>query len=146
MISLNIDTKKMPLGKLSQSQIDKGYTILNKIKLALKGNSSQAVKDEIMDLSSEYYTLIPYVCNRSSTPPIINTDKMVQTYTETLDELSNLTVAATVVKDSTFILLPSLRSVFEFSFANPSSFILQVQHQKEMFTLLTVFTTNLIQL
>lgn len=136
----------MPLGKLSQSQIDKGYTILNKIKLALKGNSSQAVKDEIMDLSSEYYTLIPYVCNRSSTPPIINTDKMVQTYTETLDELSNLTVAATVVKDSTFILLPSLRSVFEFSFANPSSFILQVQHQKEMFTLLTVFTTNLIQL
>lgn len=103
MVSLDIDTKKLPLGKLSQKQIDKGYAILNKIKLALKNQASgtitQAIKDEISELSSQYYTVIPYVCGRRA-PPIIETDKMINKYTETLDELSNITVAAKIVKDS----------------------------------------------
>lgn len=105
MISLDIDTKKLPLGKLSQSQIDKGYEILNSIKTKLKQSEgktlTQSDKDEFMDMSSAYYTIIPYVCNRGSRPPVINTDEMVQKYTETLDELSNLTVAAKIVKDTT---------------------------------------------
>ena len=100
LVDLDIDTRKMPLGKLSQSQIDKGYEILNKIKLELKKKESVEREDYITDLSSEYYTLIPYVCNRGSRPPVINTDAMVQKYTETLDELSNITVAAKIVKDS----------------------------------------------
>lgn len=103
MIDLDIDTKKMPLGKLSQSQIDKGYALLNKIKMALKDTSISPVDrtEYVTDLSSQYYTLVPYVCNRGSRPPVINSDEMVQKYTETLDELSNLSVAAKIVKDST---------------------------------------------
>lgn len=106
MISLDIDTKKLPLGKLSKKQIDKGYTILSKIKLALKTTNStdpasltQAIKDDISDLSSQYYTVIPYVCGRKA-PPVIETDKMIDTYTATLDELSNITVAAKIIKNS----------------------------------------------
>jgi poly [ADP-ribose] polymerase len=100
MVSLDIDTKKLPLGKLSQKQIDKGYTILNKIKLALKQKPrTQSVKDDISDLSSQYYTVIPYVCGRVA-PPVIDTDEMIDKYTDTLDELSNITVAAKIVKDT----------------------------------------------
>lgn len=98
MVDLDIDTTKMPLGKLSQSQIDKGYNILNQILSALNKPKSVDRDEYILDLSSQYYTLIPYVCSRSSTPPIINTKEMVQKYIETLDELSNLSVAAKVVK------------------------------------------------
>ena len=100
MVSLDIDTKKLPLGKLSQKQIDKGYEILNKIKLALKQKpQTQAIKDEMSDLSSQYYTVVPYVCGRVA-PPVIDTDKMIDKYTDTLDELSNITVAAKIVKDT----------------------------------------------
>lgn len=103
LVDLNIDTKKMPLGKLSQSQIDKGYAILNKITLAMKGASTPSSSDtyDITDLSSEYYTLIPYVSDRRSRPPVINTVELIQKYTETLDELSNITVGAKIVQDST---------------------------------------------
>jgi poly [ADP-ribose] polymerase len=100
MVSLDIDTKKLPLGKLSQKQIDKGYAILTKLKTALKQSPmTQAVKDDISDLSSEYYTVIPYVCGRTA-PPVINTDDMIDKYTATLDELSNITVAAKIVKET----------------------------------------------
>lgn len=100
MISLDIDTKKLPLGKLSQKQIDKGYSILSNLKKALKQKPrTQAIKDEISDLSSEYYTVIPYVCGRTA-PPVIETDEMIDKYTDTLDELSNITVAAKIVKDT----------------------------------------------
>lgn len=100
MISLDIDTKKLPLGKLSQKQIEKGYDILNKIKLSLKKKQTLAIKDEIIDLSSGYYTIIPYVCGRGRAPPIIDSDQMVDEYVATLDELSNITVAANLIKDS----------------------------------------------
>lgn len=102
MVSLDIDTKKLPLGKLSQKQIDKGYDILSKIKSILKSGNldQQAIKADISDLSSQYYTVIPYVCGRTA-PPVINTDEMIDKYTETLDELSNITVAAKIVKDTT---------------------------------------------
>jgi predicted DNA-binding WGR domain protein len=102
MVELDIDTKKCPLGKLSQSQIDKAYSILNKILTALNDTTLSNVDREniVMDFSSEYYTLIPYVCGRGSRPPVINSKETVQKYTETLDELSNITVAAKIVKDS----------------------------------------------
>ena len=100
MVSLDIDTKKLPLGKLSQKQIDKGYAILSKIKIALKQKQqTQAIKDDISDLSSQYYTVVPYVCGRAA-PPVIDTDAMIDKYTATLDELSNITVAAKIVKDT----------------------------------------------
>lgn len=95
MISLNIDTKKLPLGKLSQTQIDKGYKILDQLRILL--DSKTKTDDEIMDLCSAYYTIIPYVCNRGQRPPIINTTELIQKCVETLDELSNITVAANIM-------------------------------------------------
>lgn len=114
MISLDIDTKKLPLGKLSQSQIDKGYAILTKIQTVLATKKTdQSTKDLLMDLSSEYYTIIPYVCGRGARPPVIDTDERVNKYTETLDELSNITVAAKIVKEGEDASGNSLDKIYE---------------------------------
>lgn len=64
---LSADIKKMPLGKLSKSQIAKGFEVLEEIEEALKAGKKGA---NLTELTSRFYTLIPHDFGRSR-PPII---------------------------------------------------------------------------
>lgn len=57
MKEIGYDAKKMPLGKLSKSNIEKGYKILSEIAECLKNKKS---KDQIEKLSSDFYSYIPH--------------------------------------------------------------------------------------
>ena len=57
MKEIGYDPKKMPLGKLARSNIQKGYQVLEKLTKALDDKKSKSVLD---DLSSEFYSLIPH--------------------------------------------------------------------------------------
>lgn len=96
MIHLEIDTKKMPIGKLKQSQLDKAKEVLNNIKQLIdklndKPDNSTDIKTQIIKLSSDYYTYLPLNCGRKK-PPVINSDEMINKYIDTVDELSNMVV------------------------------------------------------
>lgn len=41
MFEIGFDTKKMPLGKLSQDNIKKGFTILQKLMDEIKGKNNK---------------------------------------------------------------------------------------------------------
>lgn len=88
LVQLEIDVEKMPLGKISQGQIDNAYEILNNI---LSNINKLKNNDEIdfVKLSSEFYTLIPYACGRQK-PPIINNQKRVAKNINLLNELSQM--------------------------------------------------------
>lgn len=104
MVELEIDVNKMPLGKISQKQINTGYGILNQIIAEVqkhRANPTQESWNALVQLSSQYYTLIPFACGRGSAPPVIDTPERIQRNIETLDDLSNIRVAAKVVQDST---------------------------------------------
>ncbi len=90
LIQLEIDTEKMPLGKISQTQIDKAYEILNKI------NNSGNHLNKLTKLSSEFYTLIPYACGRRK-PPIISNKKLIAKNINLLNELSQMVVGSKTV-------------------------------------------------
>ena len=55
---MKFDIQKAPLGKLSQSQIDRGFQILKKIEIKINGRSKDGPSLE--KLSSQYYTHIPH--------------------------------------------------------------------------------------
>lgn len=93
LVELNIDTKKLPLGKLSQGQISKGFKILQNIA---KKISDPTTAGDLLDMSSEFYTIIPYACRRS-TPPAINNAKILSKFNEVLSELSNIQVATKIL-------------------------------------------------
>lgn len=57
----------MPLGKLSKSQIVKGFEVLDKIQAAIEKKSNS----ELIELSNQFYTVIPHDFGRQR-PPIIN--------------------------------------------------------------------------
>lgn len=83
LVELEIDTEKMPLGKISRKQIDDAYKILNEINNNLNDKSLLEI------LSSEYYTLIPNACGRRK-PPVINSTALVGKNINLLNELSNM--------------------------------------------------------
>lgn len=113
LIELDIDTNKMPLGKIKQSQIDSAYAVLTKIKGIIATNSKTVI-DDCMDLSSEFYTYIPYACSRAQVPPIIDGDELINKYVETLDEISNMVIAANVIEntDNTKALTNPIDSIY----------------------------------
>ncbi|KAK1332636.1 hypothetical protein QTO34_007319 [Cnephaeus nilssonii] len=70
MALMNLDVKKMPLGKLSKQQIARGFEALEALEAALKGPADVAGGRSLEDLSSHFYTVIPHNFGRSRPPPI----------------------------------------------------------------------------
>ncbi len=62
----DIDVKKMPLGKLSKSQIAKGFEILEELEAVMENKK----KGSYDDLSSRFYTAIPHDFGRVRPKPI----------------------------------------------------------------------------
>lgn len=94
LIQLDIDTKKMPLGKLKGEQIDSANEILDRIS---KGIDDGQTQTELTKLSSEYYTFIPNACGRRK-PPLINTKEIVAKYKGILDDLSNIVITKKIIE------------------------------------------------
>lgn len=90
LVQFEIDTKKMPLGKISEKQIETARNILTKLSLNLDDD------EVVFNLSSKYYQYIPYACGRR-TPPLIKNQDMICKLIEMLDELKNIAVAGSVV-------------------------------------------------
>ncbi|XP_044307387.1 protein mono-ADP-ribosyltransferase PARP3 [Varanus komodoensis] len=90
MQTMNIDVKKMPLGKLSKQQIAKGFEALEAIEAALKKQPPS--QKELQDLSSRFYTIIPHNFGRSRPPPI-DTQEIVQAKKDMLLVLADIELA-----------------------------------------------------
>ncbi|XP_040214639.1 protein mono-ADP-ribosyltransferase PARP3 [Rana temporaria] len=95
MQTMNLDIKKMPLGKLSKGQIAKGFDALENLQAAL---DRKAKKPELSDLSSRFYTIIPHNFGRQ-TPPIIDTLEVLQAKKDMLLVLADIELAQTLQAD-----------------------------------------------
>lgn len=96
MKNLEIDVKKMPLGKISKSQIAKGFETLEKISEALKNKKNHLLQQ----LSSEFYTLIPHNFGRQR-PPSISDSEFLQRKMDLLTVLGDIEVAQAIQKEQT---------------------------------------------
>ncbi|XP_035194131.1 protein mono-ADP-ribosyltransferase PARP3 [Oxyura jamaicensis] len=72
MKTMNIDVKKMPLGKLSKQQITRGFEALEELEEALREQPPGATRLE--ELSSRFYTIVPHNFGRARPPPIDSPD------------------------------------------------------------------------
>ncbi|KAG2378279.1 hypothetical protein C9374_008422 [Naegleria lovaniensis] len=88
-----IDTNKLPLGKLSKNQVQKGYEILKKIQDVIDGKNKS---DDLESLSSRFFTLIPHDFGRRN-PPVINQKTMLQKKIELVESLAELEVASKII-------------------------------------------------
>ncbi|XP_069722399.1 protein mono-ADP-ribosyltransferase PARP3 [Phaenicophaeus curvirostris] len=90
MQTMNIDVKKMPLGKLTKQQIAKGFEVLEELEAALQDQSPPAARLE--ELSSRFYTIIPHNFGRSR-PPAIDCPELLRAKKDMLLVLADIEVA-----------------------------------------------------
>ncbi|XP_078399972.1 protein mono-ADP-ribosyltransferase PARP3 [Cetorhinus maximus] len=88
MQTMNLDVKKMPLGKLSKQQIAKGFDALDEIKEALEKSQQR----QLEELSSKFYTIIPHYFGRNR-PPVIDTSEVIQAKKDMLQVLADIELA-----------------------------------------------------
>ncbi|KAL2916598.1 hypothetical protein HK105_203710 [Polyrhizophydium stewartii] len=100
MTEIGYDAKKMPLGKLSKANIQKarpGYEVLKRISDVIQNNTSASRSNQLMELSSEFYTIIPHEFGMSR-PPVINTLPMLKTKLDMVEALADIQIAANLIK------------------------------------------------
>uniref|UniRef100_A0A8C4WXG7 Poly [ADP-ribose] polymerase n=1 Tax=Eptatretus burgeri TaxID=7764 RepID=A0A8C4WXG7_EPTBU len=89
MQQMNLDIKKMPLGKLSKNQIAKGFDVLEEIEEAMKTTSGQK---NLANLSSRFYTVIPHNFGRSR-PSVIDDAQVIRMKKDMLLVLTDIVLA-----------------------------------------------------
>jgi poly [ADP-ribose] polymerase len=101
LVCLNIDPKKLPLGKISKKQLDKAKEILLELKNIVKTDNAKIeseILDNITELSSEYYTYVPSSTKRNVAPPLLNNIEIIDKHLELIDELTNIHMTYTIIK------------------------------------------------
>lgn len=105
---LKIDSQKLPLGKISTSQIDEAESILKYISDLLYYVSESgatdlggmSIDDIISKASSGFWTLIPYASNRRESPPLINKIEQIDNLSSLLTDLRQLQVGVEIIENT----------------------------------------------
>ncbi|ALC45395.1 Parp, partial [Drosophila busckii] len=95
MMEFHIDMEKMPLGKLSLTQIQSAYKVVNEIYELIQQCSNNT---KFIDASNRFYTLIPH-CFGIHAPPIIESVEQVENLRQMLDSLSEIEVAYNLIQN-----------------------------------------------
>ncbi|XP_029991389.1 protein mono-ADP-ribosyltransferase PARP3-like [Sphaeramia orbicularis] len=96
MECMNLDIKKMPLGKLSKMQIAKGFEVLEEIESAM---NQRGGKSRLEELSSKFFTTIPHNFGRNR-PPTIDNKEIVEQKKEMLMVLADIELAQTLKSET----------------------------------------------
>jgi len=85
--TLDIDTNKMPVGRISKTQLEKGRQVLEKLAKVIAGEQ----KGSVNDLTAEFYTYVPHSFGRTRPPPL-NTTEMLQGKFDLINTLTDMTI------------------------------------------------------
>ncbi|KJE95327.1 poly synthetase 3 [Capsaspora owczarzaki ATCC 30864] len=94
MQEFNIDMAKMPLGKISLSQLAKGYQVLEQLQDEINNGASGS---KLTQLSDQFYTHIPHSFGRTR-PPTISSAATVRAKMDMLDVLGDIATAQALLK------------------------------------------------
>lgn len=75
MVEFELDLTKMPLGKLSRKQLEKAYGLLSEAQQMI--DNKNVVEAKLLDLSNQFYTLIPHDTGRR-TPTLLSDPDLIK--------------------------------------------------------------------
>ncbi|XP_043465217.1 poly [ADP-ribose] polymerase [Leptopilina heterotoma] len=90
MKEFEIDTEKMPLGKLSKKQIEKAYGVLTDLLNLIKNSNPSRL--QLIEASNRFYTLVPHDFGVQE-PTIISTEEEIKAKSEMLESLIEMEIA-----------------------------------------------------
>ncbi len=101
--SFNVDVQKMPLGKISDTQIDDAYKILSNIADILLSNKptnnlSADINTKLINASNSFWTIVPCNSGRTTPPPIICNKEMINNLVDLLEIMKNAKISGTITR------------------------------------------------
>jgi len=96
LVEMEIDLKKMPLGKLSKKQIKEGYEILTRIQAVIEGKGVDG--EDVAGLSNRFYTKIPHDFGFKR-PTYISSLRSVKIKMDLLETLGDLEIATKLINE-----------------------------------------------
>eukprot|EP01099_Mayorella_cantabrigiensis_P002446 TRINITY_DN2071_c0_g1_i1.p1 TRINITY_DN2071_c0_g1~~TRINITY_DN2071_c0_g1_i1.p1 ORF type:complete len:669 (+),score=180.31 TRINITY_DN2071_c0_g1_i1:1060-3066(+) len=101
LVEMEIDLKKMPLGKLSKRHIQNGYEALKDIESVLADDSmdERKRKNELLSLTNKFYTLIPHDFGTGDLK-LIDTKEALKDKMKLMEALIDIEIATSILKTS----------------------------------------------
>jgi len=107
-VNVNITANgiETPLGVLTINQIDKGQEYLDQLSVLLSGKNTKFVQDDIVEITGEFYTVIPHKLGRSkeaAQEAVINSVEKLTSKQDTLQlmrDMLNVNSKGNVLMDS----------------------------------------------
>lgn len=94
LLEFDLDVKKMPLGKLSEEQLQKALKVLRRIELLIVNDSSAEYL--LKEASNEFYALVPHNAGMNDLP-IINSEKLYAEKYDMVQCLRNIELTLTML-------------------------------------------------
>lgn len=95
MLDFNLDTVKLPLGRLSKRQMMDAYQVLTDLNNLYM--SHRVNEEDFVEASNRFYTLMPHNFGMHRAP-VIKTREMIEEKREMLDNLIQIEVAYNLIK------------------------------------------------
>lgn len=96
MMEFELDTEKMPLGKLSKKQIQEAFKVLSELQeMVEKG----ATEPKIIEATNRFYTLIPHSFGVDQVP-ILRDKEIIKEKLDMLDSLLEMEIAYSLMQSS----------------------------------------------
>lgn len=98
MMELEIDLEKMPLGQLSKKQIHDAYQVLGQAQsMILKSSKMEYSKNKMVELTNQFFTLIPHNFGRKNVPLLDNED-VIKSKLQMLETLMEIEIATSMME------------------------------------------------
>ncbi|XP_059048332.1 poly [ADP-ribose] polymerase [Achroia grisella] len=137
LLEFELDTEKMPLGKLSQKQIKIAYGVLSELlKYIEKGSTSQ---NKIIDATNRFFTLIPHDFGVNN-PPLLDNTEIIKSKCEMLDNMLEIEIAYSMLSAD----MSSHKdvSVLEDSYRKLKTEIVPLDVDSEEYQMIAEYTKN----
>lgn len=89
MKEFELDIDRLPLGALSKNQLEKAYVVLNKLLSIVKSDAKNSVV--LIDLSNQFYTLVPHSFGVND-PPVLDSLKLLKAKCDMVNSLLEMEI------------------------------------------------------
>jgi hypothetical protein len=107
MQEMEIDTQKMPLGKLSKETIREGFAALKELQQIVEGKHKEtdeftpAQRTRLVSLTNKFYTFIPHVMPvGAASRGLLDSLELIKTKVELLTQLQDLEIASKMISSA----------------------------------------------
>jgi len=136
MMEFEIDMKKMPLGKLSQSQLTAAFKVLADAQNLLE-EDNKSIGPRLLDCSNKFYSLIPHDFGMDRVPLLDSLDA-IRTKIEMIESLKEIELAYNMMSGGT----EEGKSVIDSHYAKLNTTIEPLAHDSHEMSVIRDYVAN----